>query len=465
MKDQLKRRLFHLLGKDPEGVIVTFCTGPADLCGKMLAEVQSLIPDRRHYVVTCGTDDRFLSSVLSPATKILRLEPAGTWAHYRQLPPLSPPAHCPRTDPVCRPAGSTPPAAILLAPTKILAYNHQLERHHLRLTTPVASILFLRRVPVDRIYLRPRWFPRKHDPSIYPETYRTIEGRPLTPGRPRIAILSPYVPYPLSHGGAVRIFHLLREASKEFDLFLFAFQDQEKEGDFRPLQEFCAAITLVAKTRYREPRWSTFRPPEVHEFDSPAMHRALADLHEQFHFDVRQIEYTHLATYRGDILVEHDVTLDLYHQILRRKRSLSNLWNFLRWRRFELMVVPKFARVVTMSQKDAALLGAGRATRIIENGVDTDRFQPEPETPGQRLLFVGSFRHFPNVEAYRFFTEKVWPQLSKQFPAMTLTVVAGPDHLLHWQQFTRTHAPAEDRSIDLRGFVADLRPIYTAANW
>ena len=194
------------------------------------------------------------------------------------------------------------------------------------------------------------------------------------------------------------------------------------------------------------------------------MHRALADLHEQFHFDVRQIEYTHLATYRGDILVEHDVTLDLYHQILRRKRSLSNLWNFLRWRRFELMVVPKFARVVTMSQKDAVLLGAGRATRIIENGVDTDRFQPEPETPGQRLLFVGSFRHFPNVEAYRFFTEKVWPQLSKQFPAMTLTVVAGPDHLLHWQQFTRTHAPAEDRSIDLRGFVADLRPIYTAAN-
>jgi glycosyltransferase involved in cell wall biosynthesis len=117
-----------------------------------------------------------------------------------------------------------------------------------------------------------------------------------------------------------------------------------------------------------------------------------------------------------------------------------------------------------MSQKDAVLLGAGRATRIIENGVDTDRFQPEPEMPGQRLLFVGSFRHFPNIEAYRFFTEKVWPQLSTQFPAMTLTVVAGPDHLLHWQQFTRTHAPAEDRRIDLQGFVADLRPLYVGAN-
>jgi len=45
---------------------------------------------------------------------------------------------------------------------------------------------------------------------------------------------------------------------------------------------------------------------------------------------------------------------------------------------------------------------------VIENGVDLTRFQPAPETPGQRLLFIGSFRHFPNVAAYRFFTERVW---------------------------------------------------------
>ena len=37
---------------------------------------------------------------------------------------------------------------------------------------------------------------------------------------------------------------------------------------------------------------------------------------------------------------------------------------------------------------------------MIENGVDVARFQPEPERPGQRLLFIGSFRHFPNNPVY-----------------------------------------------------------------
>ena len=171
MKDQLKRRLFHLLVKIPEGVIVTFLHRPSRPFRQNAGRSPgSLIPDRRHYVVTCGTDDRFLSSVLSPATKILRLEPAGTWAHYRQLRThfrhlriaLAPTLFAGPPDPLRR-------AAILLAPTKILAYNHQIERHHLRLTTPVASILFLRRVPVDRITSARDGF---HASTIRPYTRR-----------------------------------------------------------------------------------------------------------------------------------------------------------------------------------------------------------------------------------------------------------------------------------------------------
>lgn len=449
MKEQFKSILFQLLRKDPEGVIVTFCTGPDDLAKKMVEEVRSLIPDRRHYIV--GLDG-------------IQLEPGGTFSQYRQLR-----AHFRHLRIALAPvlfAGPPSPlrkAAILLAPTKILAYNQQLERHHLRPTTPMASSLFLHGVPVDRIYLRPSWFKRRRDD---PGPYREIPGQDTQSpnSRPRIAVLSPYVPYPLSHGGAVRMFHLLRETAKEYQIFLFAFHDQETDEDLEVLQEFCTRIILVPKPRYREPRWSTLHPPEVHEFDSPTMHQALADLHRQYPFDLRQIEYTHLATYPGDILVEHDVTFDLYHQILKRERSVSALWNFLRWRRYELTVLPRFRRIVTMSQKDGILLAAGPGTRIIENGVDTDRFTPQPEPPGQRLLFVGSFRHFPNIEAYRFFTEKVWPQVSAGFPQLTLTVIAGPDHLLHWSQFTKTIQPPHDPRIEIRGFVSDLRPIYADSN-
>ena len=52
-----------------------------------------------------------------------------------------------------------------------------------------------------------------------------------------------------------------------------------------------------------------------------------------------------------------------------------------------------------MSEKDARMLDQDPKVKIIENGVDLDRFRPEPEPEGRRLLFIGSFRHFPNIEA------------------------------------------------------------------
>ena len=35
-------------------------------------------------------------------------------------------------------------------------------------------------------------------------------------------------------------------------------------------------------------------------------------------YDVLQVEYTQLARYGGDVLVEHDVTFDLFEQMRRR---------------------------------------------------------------------------------------------------------------------------------------------------
>jgi glycosyltransferase involved in cell wall biosynthesis len=431
----MKRWLWRLLGKGPEVAVVIFCTGDPELCRRMVDEVRSLVPDRKHFVVT-EENWRDVRRELRP---------------YRigLVPVMLGPGHAALLRAACR-----------LAPHKILAYNSRLERHHIR--PDLSSFLFWRGVPLDRIYLRPWWWPwPKRERSLVPAGHRVIEGRPCTAGRRRVAVLSPYHPFPLAHGGAVRIYHLLREIAKEFDVELFAFVDvNPAEDDLPPVLEFCARIVLVQKPRYREPRWSTLIPSEVHEFRSTAMRRALAEERRWFDYDVLQVEYTQLAEYGGDVLVEHDVTFDLFTQIARRDRTLSAAWDAWRWRRFEKNVVAR-RRVVVMSDKDAEMLGKGE---IIPNGVDLDRFRAEPETPGERLLFIGSFRHFPNIAAYRFFTEKVWPLLRDKFPSMILTVVCGPDHLTYWRAFAETPEPAHDDRIRLLGFVRDVRPLYTESN-
>ncbi len=438
MKQRLKRWIFRLLGKDPEAVVVTFSSGDDDLCRRMAEEVRALVSDRRHFVATAANWPSLRRELRKYRIGLAPVMLGGKHSKLRR-------------------------AAYRLAPRKILAYNSRLERHHLRFD--LASFLFWRGVPLDRIYLRPSWWPWPcREPSVTPQGHRILEGRACSPDRRRVAVLSPYFPFPLSHGGAVRIYHLLREMAREFDVELFTFTDGEEAPDAAPVLEFCARAVLVQKRRYREPRWSTAAPPEVHEFFSPAMEKAIADERRAFGFQLLQVEYTHLAEYGGDILVEHDVTFDLFGQIARRERTLAARWDFERWRRYETRAVRRYRKVVVMSPKDAKLMGPGIPSAVIENGVDLERFQPEPEQPGQRLLFIGSFRHFPNVSAYRFFTERVWPLLRDKFPQTTLTVVCGPDHLTYWRAFTDSPEPAPDPRIRMLGFVSDVRPLYADAN-
>ncbi|HKA01959.1 MAG TPA: glycosyltransferase [Candidatus Solibacter sp.] len=430
---RIKELIRRLLGKGPEVAIVSFCTGDPDACRRMIEEVHSLLPQHKHFTVT---EENW------PEVR-RQLKP------YRigLVPVMLGPAH-----------RALRHAAYRFAPRKILAYNSRIERLHLRLNLP--SLLFFCGVPLDRIFLRPWWWPfPKRDRTTIPGHFRVVEGRACTPGRKRVMVLTPYFPFPLSHGGAVRIYHLLREMAREFDISLLSFITEDPEP--APLLEFCARVLVVEKPRYREPRWSTLLPPEVHEFRSPTMRRAIAEERRWFNCDTLQVEYTQLAEYGGDVLVEHDVTFDLFTQIARRDRTLSAAWDAYRWRRFETRAAKTFRRVVVMSEKDATLLGTGEE---IPNGVDLVRFQPQPETPGQRLLFIGSFRHFPNIAAFRFFAEMVWPLLGEKFPEMSLTVVCGPDHLTYWRAFTDTPEPRHDDRIRLLGFVSDVRPLYNDCN-
>jgi len=438
LRTHLKQWFYQLLGKDPDAVVVAFATGDPELCRRMAEEIRELVPDRRHFL---ATEENWPE---------LRIE----LKRYRIG--LVPVMLTPQPSALRR-------AAYKLAPRKILAYNSRFERHHLRFT--LASFLFWRGVPLDRIHLRPWWWPwPKRERTQVTKGYRALEGRATSPGRRRVAVLSPYFPYPLSHGGAVRIYNLLREMAREFDVELLSFFDTDREPDAAPLLEFCARLALVRKPRYREPRWSTLLPPEVREFHSPGMVWALAEERRAFSFDVVQVEYTQLARYGGDVLVEHDVTFDLFGQVARRERTFSAWWDWFRWRRFESRQTRRYRRVVVMSPKDAEMLGPAASTVVVPNGVDLTRFRAEPEQPGERLLFIGSFRHSPNVAAYRFFTEQVWPLLREKFPRMTLTVVCGPDHLTYWRAFADSPEPRREERIRLLGFIEDVRPLYVEAN-
>lgn len=282
-------------------------------------------------------------------------------------------------------------------------------------------------------------------------------GRPAS-GKPRVLVASPYLPFPLSHGGAVRMYNLMRRAAEEFDLLLVAFTEHAAPPPPEVL-DICAEVVLVRRTGSHDLPF-TGRPEVVEEFASPAFRAALHQTVRKWRPAIAQLEFTQLAQYAPDcapartILVEHDVTFDLYQQLLR----LDDRWELRReldlWRKFETAAWRTVDRVVTMSEQDRRIVTATPAVTLA-NGVDLHRFRPGVNIPDpRRILFIGSFAHRPNVMAVEFFLNHVWPALH----AVTFHIIAGARH----EEYA-VAANVAQPGIALEGFVADVRPAYQSA--
>ena len=280
-------------------------------------------------------------------------------------------------------------------------------------------------------------------------------------GKPAVLIATPYLPFPLSHGGAVRMYNLMRCAAEDFDLVLVSLVERAQPAP-PELLAICVEVTTVRRIGGHIFPLSG-RPEVVEEFASPAFAAALRKRVSKWRPGVAQLEFTQLAQYAAHcrpartVLVEHDITLDLYAQLLRERPSYDLRQQHERWVRFETEAWRSVDAVVTMSEKDRRAVTAGRAI-VIPNGVDLERFQAAAEEPERaRLLFIGSFAHLPNVMAVDFFLREVWPALSDLQPV--LHIVAGADH----QRFLPSSLNLQRPGLEVEDFVSDVRPAYRRA--
>lgn len=294
-------------------------------------------------------------------------------------------------------------------------------------------------------------------------------GVAVFPGRaaadkPRILIAAPYPPFPLSHGGAVRMFNLMREAARDFDQILIVFCDQ-LAPPAPELLEICCEIVLVRREGTHLLPTSA-RPDVVEEHDTPEFRAALSATISKWKPDIVQLEFTQMALYAEacrpakTVLVEHDITLDLYAQLLATQNDYDTREQHEKWVRFEHSAWQSVDAVITMSEKDRAAVGLPTAVAI-SNGVDLERFTPGDDEPDPtRLLFIGSFAHLPNLMALDFFLKEVWPRLA----GMTLHVIAGQRHEYFLERYAdRIRPDLTAPGLELDGFVRDVRPAYRRA--
>lgn len=154
-------------------------------------------------------------------------------------------------------------------------------------------------------------------------------------------------------------------------------------------------------------------------------------------------------------------TVDLHYLREQRLAELENssalMGTALKTREQELGVIRACDVTLVVSPVELGVLAQevpGADVRILSN-----IHEVEPEGPAyaerEGLLFIGGFRHPPNIDAVEWFLSEVWPRVHARLPELVFTVVGS-------------HMPARIQAltgpgVNIVGYVEDVDPLIARA--
>ena len=293
-------------------------------------------------------------------------------------------------------------------------------------------------------------------------------------GRLRVAFASPYPICPPVHGGGFFMYGTLVELVRHADVHVLVNMEYPYQvADHEPLKKICASVATPYCQPYAPPEPASTLPFAIREFREHEMAHLLNRIIYLNQIDVVQLEYTVFGQYAGEYrhvvsaLFEHDVSFQAiargYRYIPQPLLRMKATWEYLRMIRYELGLLRKFDVVQVCTRENRLYLescvpaGEGRIHEGLRAGIDASQYSyPGPPRRPFTLLFLGNFRHLPNITAMQWFCRESLPRIVERYP-QTKVIVAGADppplHVL--LGFGGNPAGA----IELPGYIPDIRPL------
>ena len=306
---------------------------------------------------------------------------------------------------------------------------------------------------------------RRPMPAWYRDRFE--DAPPRNP--PRVLMVSPYAILPPIHGGGVFMHQTVEQLSRLVELHLLVMLDGEHEQPaHEPLRGQAASIEFLVRRQGKTRGAGSILPFAVREF-------ADAELEWRLHrtvllrgIDVIQLEYTQMAQYAGPsrrlvwALFEHDI---YFQSVARAMKGMGwpgrakAAFEYLRALRWELDALTRLDLIQTCTEENTRYLLSylpeldGRLRHDLRAGIDASsyEFRGSDREPFS-VLFLGSFRHRPNIEALDWLIRRVMPAVLRLEPRAKLYVAgagAPEGHTL----------PDLGGAIRVVGFVPDVREV------
>lgn len=291
-------------------------------------------------------------------------------------------------------------------------------------------------------------------------------------------MLTPYLPYPLVSGGQIRTYNLLKHLSLHHDITLFALiKDEAEREHLTELQKYCKKIVLFKRTKnpfvLRNILLAGFSsypfvvtrnlPLDMKNAVQAELKNGKYDLiHAETFYMMPNIPETKIPI----ILAEQTIEYLGYQDYMKKANPILkpilkiDITKIKYWERY---FWKKADKLITMSDEDKNFIekevGHPLNISVVANGVDLDFFSKVkknlPVDP--TVLFVGTFKWLPNIEAVEEIVKKIWPLILKQLPNAKLKIVG-------FSPTEKIKAYAREPSIEVLGAIDDIRDAFAMSH-
>jgi polysaccharide biosynthesis protein PslH len=297
--------------------------------------------------------------------------------------------------------------------------------------------------------------------------------------RLRILFLAPFAPnLQAGHGGGRVIAQLINHLAQRHAIGLCYLRSEKEQAVDNLLKARCDVIEEVVipesnafgierwlrrlqiwrKLLAGKPLWAIDRYSAVYE-------RRLKSLLQTWRPDIVQLEFhvmgQYLPTLAGfpapRILVEHEPGTESARESLRSRFTQGRvipILDLIAWKRFERRIVQQVQTVVVFTDRDRRTVREFvQKTPMVQIPLGTEIPEQAPRAADHEppsLLFVGNFKHAPNLDAADRLINHIFPPVLSQLPETRLFIVG--DHL-----------PADlmqppKQNIVATGYVPDVTP-------
>jgi polysaccharide biosynthesis protein PslH len=288
----------------------------------------------------------------------------------------------------------------------------------------------------------------------------------------KILMISSTFPYPPSKGETeVRTFNLLKYLYQRHEICLVTQRSEDvTDGEVEELQEWVQELVIFPQPSEPQTeggllnmakRFGAFvqqgTPPNVLSTYSSTMQEWVDEAVKTEQFDVITCEHSINEIYLRPEWSQQMATVLNVHSSMSRINSselgLEAQINLPLLRRYEQQYCNKFSAIVAVTSEDRRqlkTLNPDAKITVVPNGVDLNLFPKRTSNRGgQWILLSGAMNKTSIVDAARFFSLEVFPEIRKRYPEASLELVGGP-------LVPQISELAEISGVKVKGFVRSL---------